>query len=68
MPDAFGLGAANKFLVAFYQGDHDPETQRVLDLLRGRYCSSPFDYFGDPGRMNRKAEILTARALGRPWK
>ncbi len=68
VPDAFGLAAANKFLVAFYQGDHDADTQRVLDLLRGRYCSSPFDYFGDPGRMNRKAEILTARALGRPWK
>lgn len=65
VPDAFGLSAANKFLVAFYQGDHDLETERVLGLLRGRYCSMPFRYFGDPGRMNRKAEILTARALGR---
>ena len=65
VPDAFGLAAANKFLVAYYQGDHDRDAQAVLDLLRGRYCSSPFSYFGDPGRMNRKAEILTARALGR---
>lgn len=63
--DVNGLGTANAFMVAFYQGEHDHETQRVLDLLRGRYCSSPFDYFGDPGRMCRKAEILTAQALAR---
>jgi hypothetical protein len=48
VPGAFGLAAASKFLVAFYQGDHDADTQRVLDLC-GRYCSSPFDRFGDRG-------------------
>jgi hypothetical protein len=67
VPDVFGLAAANKFMVAFYQGGHDRETQAVIDLLRGRYCSSPFNYFGDAGRMNRKAEVLTAKALGRPF-
>lgn len=64
--DAAGLRAANAFLVAFYEGGHDDDTHAVLDLLRGRYCARPFDYFGDPGRMCRKAEIQTAEATGQP--
>lgn len=68
VPDAFGLAAANQFLVVGYHGEYDPLSQRVIDLLRGRYCNSPFDYFGDADRMSRKAEVLTAKALGRPWK
>jgi len=62
--DIDGLAAANRFMVAFYGGHHYADCHRVPMLLRGRYCSRPMAYLGNPGRMNRKAEILTAREMG----
>ena len=62
--DDDGLMAANRFMVAFYGGNHYSDCHRVLTLLRGRYCSRPIAYLGNPGRMCRKVEILTAREMG----
>lgn len=63
--DAEGVQAANTFLLAFSLGKQWATTKRIIDLIDGRYTSFPASYLGDPGKVNRKIEVLTARNLTR---